>query len=289
MLRLATSVCVGAKAKNGGKKKAEPPYARYAFVNPYNLSLLAGTSLTAVATGHTWMVVCAAAGEALWMLFAPGSRMLQRAWFDGLWRKDQADEARKRLEAKFQSLPAQEQQRALGMREQQSRIHKLARENPAFTVELLRNDLEKLEGILEDYIDIAVNVARCEEHLRSFDISQVERGIHGYQKSISQFKEGDPRRSVAQKNLDVLLARRERHGELVQFDQAARGQMDLVENTFRLLCDDIVSMNSGNELSRRVDDLRGEMEAVRATTRVLDDEAIMEEEVETEAQARMRR
>ena len=57
-----------------------PPYTRYAFLNPYNLSLVIGASAAAAMTGQWWLGVCGAAGEALWLLFAPGSKVLQRAW-----------------------------------------------------------------------------------------------------------------------------------------------------------------------------------------------------------------
>ena len=57
-----------AKARVSGD--TEPPYVRYAFLNPYNVSLLAGAGVTAAATGHWGIAVVAAASEALWMLFA---------------------------------------------------------------------------------------------------------------------------------------------------------------------------------------------------------------------------
>src|SRR6185295_9118774 len=47
--------------RGGGK----PPYARYAFLNPYNLSMLAGAAAVWAATGHWWWGMFAAAGEAL--------------------------------------------------------------------------------------------------------------------------------------------------------------------------------------------------------------------------------
>jgi len=270
------------------KQKQKAPYAKYAFLNPYNLSLMAGLAVTAAATGHVWIALGAAATEALWMLFAPDSTMLQRLWFNRMYSAELEEKARLRLEKKFQTLPQAEQNRALALRVQQAQAFKVAAENPAFTVELLRNDLKKLESIMEDYVDIAVGASRCEEHLRTFDIGSVERDIHGYKSSLDKLKPGDERRTVAQKNLDVLLARRQRHQDLMRTAQSARGQMDLVENTFRLLCDDIMSMSSVGELTQRVDELRSEMDTVRATARAIEDEAIEEEAIETEAAAKVR-
>jgi hypothetical protein len=61
------------------RKKTQPPYSKYAFWNPYNLSLIAGASAAAMVTGHWWLALVAGAGEALWMLFAPDSKLLAEA------------------------------------------------------------------------------------------------------------------------------------------------------------------------------------------------------------------
>src|SRR5262249_8816264 len=58
------------------------PYAKYAFLNPYNLSLLAGAGTVAAATQNWFLGVLTVGAEALWMLFAPGSKLLQRTVWD---------------------------------------------------------------------------------------------------------------------------------------------------------------------------------------------------------------
>src|SRR4051812_31566718 len=68
------------------------PYARYAFLNPYNLVLFAGAIAFGLLSGHGWVVVVAAGAEVLWLILAPDSKILQRLWFD------RAFEAAKKLE-----------------------------------------------------------------------------------------------------------------------------------------------------------------------------------------------
>ena len=41
----------------------ERPYARYAFLNPYNLVLLAGAIALGLLTGHDWLAVVAGGAE----------------------------------------------------------------------------------------------------------------------------------------------------------------------------------------------------------------------------------
>ncbi|MBI5095822.1 MAG: hypothetical protein HZB26_25740, partial [Candidatus Hydrogenedentes bacterium] len=117
------------------KKKGEdqPPYARYAFWNPYNLSLLAGATATAAATGHWWIAVCAAASEGIWMLFAPDSKVLRAVWFDKMWDAKKQAELEEARDQKLAKMWPNDVQRFRTLREQQARIFKLAAEKPSLT------------------------------------------------------------------------------------------------------------------------------------------------------------
>jgi regulator of protease activity HflC (stomatin/prohibitin superfamily) len=247
--------------------KDKPPYYRYAFMNPYNLSVLAGAGAAAAATGHWWVGLIAAAGEAVWMLFAPDSRLLQRTWFDKIWQGEQAEARKRRQAEKFNALPDAEKERALALRELQGRIQRMAGENPTFTVEMLRGELGKLEDLVDDFLDLATVCARYDRYLATINLEEIEADLRRYQLQAEKLPPGDERRTVAQKNLQVLLSRKDRYKDLRRSLQTARGQMDLMENTFRLLADEIVSMRSASELGSRLDDLREGVEAVRATSR----------------------
>jgi hypothetical protein len=249
------------------RKKAQPPYAKYAFMNPYNLSLIAGAGAAAAVTGHWWLALCAAAGEALWMLFAPDSRLLRKLWFDKVWESELSEERKALQGQKFTALPDGEKVRALALRDLQVRIQKMARDNASFRVDLLRNDLGKLDDLVDDFLDLATLSARYEAYLADFNFESLEADLRRYELQVEKLPLGDERRTVAQKNLAVLLQRKDRYKELRRSLQTARGQMDLMENTFRLLADEIVSMRSASELGSRLDDLREGVEAVRATSR----------------------
>jgi hypothetical protein len=249
------------------KKRDKPPYHSYAFWNPYNLSLLAGAGAVSAATGGWWIGLCAVAAETIWMLFAPDSTVLRRTWFDKLWNQDQRDVKLKQQAKKFAALPQDAQMRVLALRALQARIQKLAADNPSFTVDLLRNDLGKLEGLIDDFLELAVVCDRWDEHLRTVSFDELEREIAEYRRWIGQLSQGDERREVAEKNLEVLLERKKRGNELVQMLETARGQMELMDNTFHLLVDEIVTMRNASELGERLDDLRTGVEAVRETSR----------------------
>jgi hypothetical protein len=251
-----------------GKEKERPPYAKYAFKNPYNLALLGGFASAAVLTGNWWIGLVGAGVEALWMLFAPDSKLLRKIWFDKVWHAE-IDEARKQeLEAKLKTLSESDGIRCLALREKQEQIHRLAQENPAFTVDLLSGELRKLDELWESFLELSVTCARYEDYLKGVDLNEIERDLRRYQQ-ITERADGE-KRSLAQKNLMVLTKRREKYGEIRGYLSSARGQMELIENTFRLLADQIVTMRSPQELGGQLDELLDGVEAVKQTTRETD-------------------
>ena len=78
---------------------------------------------------------------------------------------------------------------------------------------------------------------------------------------------GDERRTVAQKNLEVLLSRKDRYMELRRSLQTARGQMDLMENTFCSWLMRSSGCRIRTELGAQLDGLREGVAAVRETSK----------------------
>jgi hypothetical protein len=249
-------------------EKPRPPYAKYAFKNPYNYAVMGGFASAALLTGNWWLGLAGAGAEAIWMLFAPDSRLLRKLWFDKRHQED-ADAAKKaELDAKFKLLPEPDAMRCLALREKQEQINKLANENPAFTIDLLTGELTKLDDLVRAFLELSVTCARYQDYLGSVDVDEIERDLRRYHQILDK-GEAD-KRTLAQKNIAVLEKRKEKYAEIRGYLSSARGQLELIENTFRLLADQIVTMRSPTELSGQLDDLLDGVEAVRQTTRETD-------------------
>lgn len=244
----------------------KPPYARMAFLNPYNLSLLVGGVVLGLAIDEPWLSILTCAAEALWMIFAPDSKLLRAVWFDRtLGAEERASLAERRRE-RCAHLSPNANARLGWLCGQKQVIEHLAKENPSLTVDLLKDELGKLDALLDDFIELGVSEARAERHAGTFDFSEMNRSWAHYQAARDGHPAGDPRRAVAAKNLEVLTQRRARYDDLVRTMQVARGQMDLIEQTFGLLGDEIMTMASTHELGGRIDELRLAVDAVRETT-----------------------
>jgi hypothetical protein len=280
---------VAAPGKQRSKATEDPPYGRYAFLNPYNLSLLAGTAAAAAATGHWWLAVCGVAVESMWMLFAPDSKVLQKTWFDKLWKDEQNAERDQRRRAKLGQISPPYQQRIGLLYEQKQRIEQLALENPSVTTALLKTELDKLESLIDDFLELCIVCVRCERHLGSFNFPEMERSWQMYEGLLGTLKTADPRREIAQKNLEVLKQRRHRWEEVQTSLQTTRGQMDLMEQTFSLLADEIV-VDRPLELGVRLDELRVGVDAARSAGDTANDDEFVElEHIEDEAEHQQRR
>ena len=242
-----------------------PPYARYAFWNPYNISLFLGVVVLGVAIDQGWLSILACAAEVMWMIFAPDSKLLRGMWFDRAFAAEKRADDEERRKERIGLLAPNDSMRFAYLCGQKQVIERLAKDNPSLTVELLHDELAKLDALLDDFIELGVTAVRAEQHTSTFDFPAMRRSWHIYQELLGRHGAGDPRREVAVKNMDVLRQRRARYEDLCRTIQVTRGQMELIEQTFRLLGDEIMTMASPRELGGRIDELRLAVDAVRET------------------------
>src|SRR4051812_20593988 len=193
-------------------EKARPPYARYAFKNPYNYAVMGGFASAALLTGNWFLGLAGAGAEALWMLFAPDSRLLRKLWFDKRHAEVLDAQKKAELDAKFKLLPEADAMRCLTLREKQDQINKLAQENPAFTVDLLTGELQKLDDLVRAFLELSVTCARYQDYLGSVDVDEIERDLRRYHQVLDR-GDGD-KRMLAQKNIAVLEKRKDKYAEI---------------------------------------------------------------------------
>lgn len=245
-------------------EKKKVPYFRYAFHNVYNYTLLGGVAAAAAITGNWWLAVVGAGAEALWMVFAPDSKLMQKKVFDKVHEEQLAASVEAERRKQLAHLSIQDAERYARLDRRSVELLRLCEQNQAFTADLLKDELEKLTKLKESFLELLTSSGRYEEYLATVDFDAVEEDIRRHQRTAD--KAGDPdRKRLAEKNLAVLEKRRERLAEIKRYVVNAHGQMDLIENTFELLADQIVTMSSPRELGGQLDELIDGVEAVRST------------------------
>lgn len=240
-------------------------YLKAAFANPYNLSLLAGGLLASALTLNPLIAIVTIGLEVLWVVNAPGSKKLQEWLWDPKFDEEQAAQEQAERAARMQSLGEADRERVVSLFSRQEEINRLAALNPSFTGELLRSELTKTDRLVEAFIEMATTCGRYETYLDSIDLAELERDRRRWE-TIS--KSEDSRTSetdIARKNLSVIMKRFDKMKEIHQYLSLARGQLDLIENSFQLIADQIVTMQSPQELTGQLDELLDGVESIKQT------------------------
>jgi hypothetical protein len=260
------------------RRGAAVPYLRYAVHNPYNYALLAGVGAAAALTGNAFLALAGLGLEVLWMAWAPSSTTLRRLWFDrahaaALAAAEAEDRARK-----LADLPDEDKVRVGELTRLRDQILHLAGENRALTAELLQDELRKVEALSASFTELVLSSRRYRSYLDSVDLDGLERELSEQERRLAGkpagAKGGAELDDLARKNLAILQKRKAKLSEMHDYVSRAEAQMELVENTFRLLGDQILTMRSPAELSGQLDDLIDGVEAVRSTAR--EAEALLE-------------
>jgi hypothetical protein len=244
---------------------ARRPYVKAAFANPYNLSLFLGALTAAGITNSPFLGVMTVCLEALWMVFAPGSKLLQKTLWDPRFDKEEQEQERAALAARVQALAEHDRARVEELIARQQEINQLAAQNPSFTGELLRTELGKTDRLVEAFIDMAVTCARYEQYLGSVDIAEMDNNRQRWERAVKRGAKDDEETKIARKNLAVILKRLEKMSEIHRYLTVARGQLDLIENSFQLIADQIVTMQSPQELTGQLDELLDGVESIKQT------------------------
>ncbi len=263
---MARAAIEGAKAVLRDSLTEKRPYLKFAFANPYNLSLFFGTLAASLLTLNPVLGLVAIGGEALWLLHAPDSKRLRHLLWDPRFEKlrvaMEADERR----ARMQGLGDERRERVNALVARQQEIRRLAANNPSFTGDLLRGELVKTDRLVDAFIDMAVTCARYEAYLQSVDLDTLDADRARWERAIKAGSDNDPQVDIAKRNLAIILRRQEKMKEIRRYLSVAQGQLDLIENSFQLIADQIVTMQSPQQLSTQLDELLDGVESIRQAT-----------------------
>jgi hypothetical protein len=245
----------------------KPSYFKYALANPYNLTLLGGAIVASVLTLNPLIAIAALGVEGLWLLHGSQSRFMQRLLWDPLYEKEKLEYEQRRRLAQVEKLSAGAQQRVLALIDKEKQIQQLAAQNPSFAGDMLRSEIVKTHNLVNAFIDLAVTCARYENYLASVDVGQLGQTQQHWQNVIDHSKDKADaiELDIAKKNLAIIKKRIERVSEIRRYLKIAYGQINLIENSFQLLADQIVTMQSPNELSGQLDELLDGVESIKET------------------------
>ncbi|MBS1795488.1 MAG: hypothetical protein JSS81_16655, partial [Acidobacteria bacterium] len=233
----------------------KPSYFKYALANPYNLTLLGGALVASVLTLNPLIAVAALGVEGLWLLHGSQSRFMQKLLWDPMYEKQKLEFEQRRRMAQVEKLSHGGQARVMALIEKEKQIQQLAAQNPSFAGDMLRGEITKTHDLVNAFIDLAVTCSRYENYLSSVDVGQLGNTQAHWKKMTENTKADPVELDIAKKNLAIINKRLERVDEIRRYLKIAYGQINLIENSFQLLADQIVTMQSPSELSGQLDEL----------------------------------
>ncbi len=242
-----------------------PNYLKAAFLNVYNLGLLGGALTASFATGEYVLGAVALGAEALWLLFGPDARPFQMA-VNEADRKDREIADRERVKKLTDGLPEREWARAHALDELRREIERDMQVNPSFKAILLQTEIDKLAQLHMSFVSLATACVRAETYLSATDFKELARSIEA-QKSIEKSMTDPAVQEIARKNARVLEQRQATIKEIQNFLARARGQMNLIENSVRLLRDQVLTMASPDQLGDQLDDLLTGVDAIQTSAK----------------------
>lgn len=240
-------------------------YLKAAFANPYNLSLLVGGLATSALTLNPLLAVIVVGLEVLWVVNAPGSKRLQEWLWDPTFDEEQQAQEQAARAARLQTLDEADRERVVSLFARQQEINGLAAQNPSFTGELLRTELTKTNRLVEAFMEMARTCGRYEAYLNSIDLNELEKDRRRWEAIVKGQENQDSEADIARKNLSVIMKRFDKMKEINHYLRLARGQLDLIENSFQLIADQIVTMQSPQELTGQLDELLDGVESIKQT------------------------
>jgi len=196
---------------------------------------------------------------------SPCSQLVQQTLWDPQFDKERLAQAQAARAARTRNLAEPDRLRVEDLIARQQEINNLAAQNPSFTGELLRTELGKTDRLVEAFIDMAVTCNRYEQYLESVDLAELERDRQRWERTVKKGAAEDEETNIARKNLAIIMKRLDKVKEIHHYLMVARGQLDLIENSFRLIADQIVTMQSPQELSGQLDELLDGVESIKQT------------------------
>ncbi len=230
-----------------------PSYLKAAFLNVYNLSLVGGAVMASALTGEYVLGAVALGAEALWLLFGPDMRPFRRS-VDQAHREEREQAERERVTQLMNALPERERARSRALNELRNEIERDMQNNPSFQSILIQSEVDKLSTLIKSFVSLATACIRAETYLASTDTRELNKQIEIH-KNLERSHKDAAAQAIASKNIQVLQKRVETMGEIQNFLARARGQMNLIENTVRLLRDQVLTMASPDQLGEQLDDL----------------------------------
>ncbi|RMH68738.1 MAG: hypothetical protein D6675_15145 [Gemmatimonadetes bacterium] len=178
--------------------------------------------------------------------------------------------AQKRAERhkKYEMLSTVEKLRFRRLERQVSKIRRMVNDSGSDMMFLIESDIAKLDYLLESFLNLSLNLKRYQRHLQSTDRRSIESNLRQLQERLATdevLAKSSSARTAVQKNISILEKRLNKLDDLEGHLKTLQAQLETIDDTLGLLHDQVLTMNSPEELSTELDALISNVEITEQT------------------------
>ena len=262
------AICFGCVAEKEPRPKKKRGVFSRAFFNQYNLILIGGVGLFALAT-FSWLPLLIGAGvEALWMVLGADSAPFKR-WVAMQETKEQQAEVQAKAEAALRALDQRYVAKFEELRALSEKIDALAKDNPSLGTRLVQGEMDKLGMLLHSYLEMAVLHQRYGRYLDENKDRDIRRDIQTSQSALEREEDREVTASL-KTSLELARKRLKQHERIEANCRLLAVKMDTMDKAFRYLESNIIGMGKGEELAHEIDELIIGVDAVEEMSKEVD-------------------
>ncbi len=246
-------------------------YTKEAFLNPINLGFLIVAMLISffLAGPGPWsnvVLILTAALELMYLGIVPRNDRFRRAI-----RSQRAAEHAKPPSQKeiFQVLTKNSQRRYARLRKLEKDIRTNYRKLSYATQGLLESHLDKIDGLLDSYLNLLYQKERYEYTVQSGAESEVIQAISSLREDMA---DDSPKvRSIKQRRLHILEQRLERFKKSNENLEIIEAQLETIEDVVKYIHEQSLTLRNPEEITFQLDTLLSEVEETEAAIEEIED------------------
>lgn len=233
-------------------------YYRRAFWSGWNLLPLIGL-VGAGAVLSTGFLFLAAAWELGWMYLIPNDPRFQRKIRAEFNREKEIQEEDEQ-ETQLRRLPERDRTKFRDLEEITSRIERMVENCPDTVKGMMEQGLSKLRYLLRNYFRMLVSLSNLREYLKTSDMSQIKGQVGRLEEELKDESMPEKLRKVKLSNLDVLNQRLSKVVKAQENQSVMEANLQTLEDTLKLIRDNIVSMDNPQGVSNQINSIVGELQ-----------------------------
>ena len=246
-------------------------YTKEAFLNPWNLAFLIMAMLTAffLSGAEPWfnvVLILAAAAELMYLGIMPRQERFQRAIKAQRIAEHNKPPTQKEI---FQLLTRHSQRRYARLRKLEKDIEANYRKLSYASQGLLDSHLQKINGLLDSYLNLLYQKERYEQYSHSTSEREVVQTISALREDMS---DDSPRvRAIKERRMRILEQRLDRFKRSSENQEIIEAQLETIEDVIKYIHEQSMTLRNPEEITFQLDTLLSEVEETEASVEELED------------------